>query len=42
MGFFVAFDYTQTALDDIGRFLKQTGKVIVATWPEAFQETCPP
>jgi len=29
-GFFVAFDYSQDALDEIGRFFKQTGKVIVA------------
>ena len=29
-GFFVAFDYTQDALDEISRFFKQTGKVIVA------------
>ena len=30
MGSFVAFDYTQTVLDEIGRFFKQTGKAIVA------------
>ncbi|MBM4033669.1 MAG: restriction endonuclease [Planctomycetes bacterium] len=29
-GFFVAFDYSQDALDEIGRFFKQTGKAIVA------------
>jgi len=29
-GFFVAFDYSQDATDEIGRFFKQTGKVIVA------------
>jgi len=30
MGFFVGFDHTQAALDEIGRFFNQTGKVIVA------------
>ncbi|HUT36243.1 MAG TPA: hypothetical protein VNE39_22335 [Planctomycetota bacterium] len=29
-GFFVAFDYSQDALDEIGRFCKHTGKAIVA------------
>jgi len=29
-GFFVAFDSSQDALDEIGRFFKQTGKAIVA------------
>jgi len=29
-GFFVAFDYSQDALDEISRFFKQTGKAIVA------------
>jgi DNA modification methylase len=29
-GFFVAFDCSQDALDEIGRFFKQTGRVIVA------------
>ena len=29
-GFFIAFDYSQDALDEISRFFKQTGKVIVA------------
>ncbi len=29
-GFFVAFDCSQDALDEIGRFFKQTGKAIVA------------
>ena len=29
-GFFVAFDYSQDALDEIGRFFKQTHKAIVA------------
>ena len=29
-GFFVSFDYSQDATDEIGRFFKQTGKVIVA------------
>ena len=28
-GFFVAFDYSQDATDEIGRFFKHTGKVIV-------------
>ena len=29
-GFFVAFDYSRDATDEIGRFFKQTGKAIVA------------
>ena len=28
-GFFVSFDYTSDAMTEIGRFFKQTGKVIV-------------
>jgi hypothetical protein len=29
VGFFVSFDYTSDAMTEIGRFFKQTGKVIV-------------
>ena len=28
-GFFVAFDYSSDALTEVGRFFRQTGKVIV-------------
>ncbi|MGL4402020.1 MAG: hypothetical protein ACRCXD_19340 [Luteolibacter sp.] len=28
-GFFISFDYTSDAMTEVGRFFKQTGRVIV-------------
>jgi hypothetical protein len=38
-GFFVSFDYADGALTEIGRFFKQTGRVIV---PLTVREIAPP